>query len=184
MKLWLFILCVSFLPSLGMAQVFPISFSEVVIVDSTLDKNHLFSSGRSWFNNSFRDSKEVLQIQDKESGELSGKGLFTYSPNAFALSACTKGTIRFTVSIHVKDGRYKYVLSDFIHEGTESRLHAPVSFGLITSAQEINIECFDCYGKKWEQELWNHIKSEIYRQVQPLIASLKIDMEKNAKDDW
>ncbi len=37
-------------------------------------KDQLYQRGRAWFNSSFKSSKDVLQIQDKETGELAGKG--------------------------------------------------------------------------------------------------------------
>jgi hypothetical protein len=35
----------------------------------------LFNLSRTWFANTFRDSKFVLEIQDKETGQLFGKGV-------------------------------------------------------------------------------------------------------------
>ncbi|MCK9613015.1 MAG: DUF4468 domain-containing protein [Bacteroidales bacterium] len=161
-------------------------YTEVVKVDSSLKKDDLFISGRAWFNNTFNSSKNVLQTQDKESGEFVGKGTFSYISAIKLMRVCTSGYIKFTINLWVKDGRYKYEFTDFVHEGTYAQGHDPVNFGLITDATYIDIDCWDCWGNKWENEVWNDIKYSINSKVKSLINDLKSSMSKKNEinNDW
>ncbi|NLH46839.1 MAG: DUF4468 domain-containing protein, partial [Acholeplasmataceae bacterium] len=49
----------------------PVNYSEAIEVPN-VEKNELFLRGREWFNDNFKSSKDVLQVIDKETGELSG----------------------------------------------------------------------------------------------------------------
>ncbi len=153
-------------------------YTEVITVDSSLKQNDLFGSARAWFNKYFVSSKEVLQIQDKESGELSGKGIIKYSSRIFLGSASTAGTIRFTINVFVKDGKYKYEFTDFIHTAS------PSSFGLITKEYDPNFKCANTSGKGWQVKVYNDIKDQIDENVKPLISSLKEAMTKKVNSDW
>src|SRR6266542_1007820 len=91
-----------------------ITYSEIVNVDSTT-KDQLFQNARQWYNEIFVSSKEVLQIVDKETGELSGKGLlksyYDYRVMGKRKYDCY---YKFSIDIKVKDGKYKYTFSNFI----------------------------------------------------------------------
>lgn len=156
-----------------------LTFTEVINVDSTRTKNELFDAARTWYNVSFKDSKEVLQIIDKETGELSGKGIIIYNSNIYVGSAITKGYISYTTSIFVKDGKYKYEFSNFIHTANGS-----ASFGLITNELDPNFKCFDCWGRTWKENVFNDMKNQIENRIIPLISSLKEAMNKKVNNDW
>jgi hypothetical protein len=161
----------------------PIIFTEVVKVDSNSTKNDLFNAARAWFNTAFVSSKDVLQIIDKENGELSGKGVIKYS-NGFPGSETTYGEIRFSVSVFVKEGRYKYEFANFIHEGSPHDGYGAYNFGLITNAITCNVVQWGKPTQKWKDKIWNDIKSRINETIPQLIASLKDAMSKKLNTDW
>ncbi|PTR01399.1 uncharacterized protein with TBP-like fold DUF4468 [Mucilaginibacter yixingensis] len=92
----------------------PYYFSEIVKVDSAQLKSNLYAKSIQWFALTFKDSKSVLQMQDERNGLVIGKGTFP-----FQTTSGTKyypGTIEyvtFTIKIQVKDGKYKYEISDY-----------------------------------------------------------------------
>ncbi len=104
----------------------------------------LFERGREWFNDNFKSAKEVLQITDKENGELSGKGImeihyvFKYMGKREFTS-----NVRFQMSVWVKDGKYKYELKNFNIPGDSES----IAFGLITTSNETNVK-FPGYSAK------------------------------------
>src|SRR4051812_46446632 len=112
----------------------PVSY--VGVVESNESKEELYNRARRWFNGTFRDSKAVLTIQDKENGELAGNGNYRFYSDTFWGRDGTKGWIRFKISILTKDGKYKYELSEFTHEGNPLNT-LNLSFGLITE----DIDC-------------------------------------------
>jgi hypothetical protein len=94
------------LMALGTSQAqVSLAFSETVQVDS-VSKKDLFNRAKSWFGETYKNSKEVLQIQDIENGELLGKAIFNYSSNEY---------VRYTIKILIKDGKYKCEIYEFEH---------------------------------------------------------------------
>lgn len=85
-----------------------IVYSEIVNVDSVSAKV-LYVRAHQWFANTFKSAQDVIQLDDKEAGIMIGKGFFE------AVSARNNliVSVYFTVEIQTKDGRYKYVFSNF-----------------------------------------------------------------------
>lgn len=82
-----------------------ITYSEIVKVDSAT-KEELFYRARTWFVKTYADAKNVIQIQDKESGEIVGKGS---SKIPFMISYIL---LNHAIYIYAKDGRYKYIITE------------------------------------------------------------------------
>jgi Domain of unknown function (DUF4468) with TBP-like fold len=77
--------------------------SEIVKVDSTLTKSTLYSNGLTWFAYKFKSSNDVIQMKDPESGKIIGKGIFDFVyQNGKSIPR------HITITLTVKDGRYKY----------------------------------------------------------------------------
>jgi hypothetical protein len=161
-----------------------LTFSEVVTVDSTT-KDQLFDKGREWFVDNFKDSKNVLEVNDKATGELLGKGSIKYSPDVSAAAAVT-GWITFSIKIKVKDGKYKYEIGDFVHEANKGG-SCSVSFGEITTtveAPELHYG-FMCNGNQgWRNKVWNDMKAKIDLTAKSFIASLNKKMNTKADKDF
>jgi len=111
-------------------NTFLLEFTDVVSVDGT-DKKELYKRAILWFAECFKNSNEVIQVKDQEAGEIVGKGNFVYSHNT-SIQACREGVINFTIKIYTKDGRYKYIISDFYHKA----YNPSCSFGDLNTAEE------------------------------------------------
>ena len=133
-----------------------LEYSEVIEV-SNVDKGELFIRGREWFNENFKSAKDVLQITDKESGELSGKGIMDvdYMFNYMGGRRFTT-FVRFQMSVWVKDGKYKYEITNFYILGDNGN----IEFGLITKSNETNIK-FHGYSAKKLNGMYLSIKQTI-----------------------
>ena len=164
-----------------------VEFTDVVLADS-LTKDVLFDNAKRWFVVAFKDAKEVIQLMDKENGEIIGKGVFSYNSSFAYGSATTKGYINFTVKIIVKDGRYKYLFTHFIHTGStyvSTYGNAPAqSFGLITSNAQCSNEGQLNYN--WRVRVCEDIKQYIGSTVPALIKQLNAAMLKPSvvDEDW
>lgn len=161
----------------------PLLFSEVVAVKD-VSANELYTRAKVWFATAFVDSKAVLEVQDKEAGLLVGKGSFTYEPNIFMSSSLIRGQVRFSVSISLKDGRYKYSFSDFTHHGSSLRSQGPIDFGLITTTET----CPPVSGtsKGMREKVWKHLKEVCTGKASALTLSLKSKLAQpiDGKDTW
>lgn len=93
-----------------------ITYSEVVFVDSLANKQELFSRAREWFAKAYKSSTNVIQMEDKESGKIVGKALLSVNLTSLGMQQ-NGGYINYTITIYVKDGKYKYEITDFYHTG-------------------------------------------------------------------
>ena len=94
------------IPKAQAETVESMEFSSVVQVDG-VNASDLYVRAKIWFADSFVDSKNVLEVEDKDAGILIGKGSIAYEPNVYMSSGLIRGHIRFTIKVMVKDGRYK-----------------------------------------------------------------------------
>lgn len=165
------------------AESKPLAYSEVVTVEDAT-KGQLYSAAFAWFGDAFRSAKTVLDVQDKDAGRLVAKPSFTYTPKVFVGSARIKGAVRYVVTVEVKDGKYRYSIDGFTHEGTPGH-GAPSSFGLLTTDAKCPypVEGPTSAGR---QETWEHLKSLAKTEADTLMASLKKRMADAAKaaKDW
>ena len=87
-----------------------IYYEEIVKVSDTVSADKLFSLAQTWFANAFKNSKSVLQVSDRQSLKLIGKGI------AFLRSGIGNNLdiyVYYTVAIDIKQGRYRYRFYDF-----------------------------------------------------------------------
>ena len=138
-KILLFALVVSAInPFLGFCQGQPLyktnlpynqeaklEFERIVEIKE-VDKDEIYNRAKLWFVKNYRSSNDVIQLDDKESGRLIGKGIYNYIitdilPLQFSL--------HHQISVFVKDGKAKIVLNNFHveFEGTDLTMEELVS---------------------------------------------------------
>lgn len=161
-----------------------ISYAEVVLVDSSISKNELYSRGREWFAKAYKSSTDVIQMDDKESGKIVGKALMQVYHKALG-GNYKSGYINYTISLYFKDGRYKYEVTNFHHtgqyvgDGNSISDYGPCEDMINTTKKTMGISY---------QKTFNYYLSQMDENVKGLIADLKATMGKKAeekkKDDW
>lgn len=151
-----------------------ITYSEVVKVDS-VTKDVLYVKARDWFNNTFKDSKEVLQIADKETGEISGKGIFYgyIKHSTLGVDNSYKNSYRFKITIWVKDSKYKYILTDI------DNYDGALAFGIITTSDHTDMKVSMVRKKKMD-EYYMAAKNAALVNAQGIILQLKDAMNKRS----
>lgn len=77
------------------------------VLKAEASKDDLYSRARQWFVVNYKDASEVLQIQDKESGLLVGKGFLTVNFQG------GQRKVYHTITIECKEGRYRLTITDF-----------------------------------------------------------------------
>lgn len=165
-----------------------LSYSEVVQVDSSLSKDELYKRARAWFTEVYKDTHKTLEIEDRPAGELSGSGSMKFIVS-FAMGNAGNGTISYKVRISVKDGKYKYEINSFVHEGSDKYIDGTNfkgTFGLITTDEECpKANCpYKAYPKVCEKT-WKEIKERIKGEVLTLSISLSDYMKSPVKkSDW
>lgn len=89
----------------------PLEFSTVIKQDS-LDANALYEATRSWFVESFKDSKAVIK-DDNPGKQITGKGTIPFTANM--VFAVINGYIEFLIDVQFRDGRLKLTMRNFDH---------------------------------------------------------------------
>lgn len=156
----------------------PICYSAVAKVEN-VSQQELFTRARAWFADNFEDSKNVLRIQDKDAGELIGKGSFDYK-TPIGVKNAADGYITFRIKIFTKDGRYKYQFESFFHHGSDYKKYSAQDFRLITTDENCPYDVFSTSitYKKWRNKIWKDIKKEIDLKTAVLISDLNKAMPK------
>lgn len=131
-------------------------YIEIVAQDST-PKVELYNRGEHWVNKTYNSPKEVIQVANKETGEISTAGIFR--PAFFS----RKPIISYNLYLSFKDNKYRYEISNFRY---------------IDAEKEFNLENFP---KAWAGK--KKLEKSIDDDVQALIASLKNAMSQ-PKEDW
>jgi len=158
-----------------------ITYSEVVYVDSLANKQELFSRAREWFAKSYKSSTNVIQMEDKESGKIVGKALMQVYHKALG-SNYPSGYINYTISIYIKDGRYKYEVTDFHHTGQLVSSGNIPDFGIC----EKMINTTDKTMGMSYQKTYNYYLYQMDNNIKDLISELKAAMvtKDTKKEEW
>jgi len=167
------------------AQTWPIdketnkfTFTEVINVDSAT-KNDLYLRAREWFAKTYNNSKEVIQVDDKDAGKIYGRGAISVFVTQIGIPH-DNGLVYYDISINVKDGRYKYTLTNFYHDATTAEKG-------VGSGGALENEKPACGGWGMFQKSWDTIKSKSNAKTLLIIDDLKQYMAKakpSPKETW
>lgn len=161
-----------------------ITYSEVITVDSSTTKNELYSRGREWFAKAYKSSTDVLQMDDKESGKIVGKALMQVYHKALG-SNYKSGYINYTISLYLKEGRYKYEITNFHHTG--QYVGDGNSIPDYGACEDMINTTKKTMGVSY-QKTFNYYLVQVDQNIKDLISDLKVTMsrktEEKKKDDW
>lgn len=85
-------------------------FYERVVDNLSSTKITLYNTSLKWMAETFNDAKEVIQIQDKDSGTITGSGNFRYFVPGFISE---EGVVSFIIDINLKDNKSRIRLYQF-----------------------------------------------------------------------
>ena len=148
-----------------------IEYSEIVFVDSTVSQVELYIIAREWITMNFKSALAVIQMEDKEAGILIGKGNLNIEVTMYL----TNSVVNFTFKIQVKNGKYRYWLTDFVHVSNQQGFSGG-------SLEDDKPDCgtFNMMKKGWEQ-----VKEQTDAKIKLLIVDLKREMtQKTNNNNW
>jgi hypothetical protein len=134
-----------------------VTYTNVIQVDGA-NKEELYSRAKKWFVTTFKSANDVIQLDDKENGEIVGKGNFNITYYA------RNPIINHTITISVKDGRFKYTITDLVYTDIQGDKFA--------------IENFP---KSWAGK--KKLYETVDRELTQLISSIEKSMKSKA-DEW
>lgn len=77
-----------------------------------LTKNEIYDMSLEWMARTFFNSKEVIEIKDKDNGKIIGKGITTFRGKIGWFSADIP--CMFTLIVEAKDNKYRTTYSNFV----------------------------------------------------------------------
>jgi Domain of unknown function (DUF4468) with TBP-like fold len=160
-------------------QDIPVAYTETVTI-TEVTKDALFIRARDWCSNNLQG----LKIQDKETGELSGAGRLE-GPITIHLMGARSGTATFTflLNIWVKDGRYKYIITNINNTAVNGTNTNGDLFGPLYTSTHCAVKGLGLSQSKLD-EAYQSAKDGFDLEVKPLIAALKASMAIESTPDF
>jgi hypothetical protein len=137
-----------------------ITFTGVIQANGT--QAELYSRAREWFAKTYNSATDVIKMDDKD--KIVGKAnMIAYYKNYHF------GNIFYQVSVYLKDGKFKYEITDFYHKG--EFVNTGYSY---TQTPDLG-HCEDLMNssKKRDQKIFEAFSKQINDEIEPLISSLK-----------
>lgn len=155
-----------FIPfSIKSQELLPVKEGKVVFeqIDSVsgISKNELYSRSKIWLAKEFNSAKAVTELDDKDAGQIIGKGNFVYYYSV--LGSKTPWTCSFTIQIDCRDNKARIKFYDISAK----------------AAGEATAEHFNEYAKHSQQ----HIKG-ITNGMNDTIASFKKALSIQSSDNF
>lgn len=147
-----------------------LEYTAEVAVDNATAKQ-LHDRCMDWFSNSFNHPNPVpIESTDDI---LIALPYLIYYPNFDQGNGPIMGTITYTFEVIVREGKYTYVINNFVHHGNPKSWNRTINFGLITTARKSPIKFPN---QAYSERIWNDIKYQINERMEVLIDDLKSEM--------
>ena len=159
-----------------------LTYSEVVAEKGTVKE--LYNRALMWYGETYNSSNDVIQtrIIEEDKGIIIAKALFKYNSKVFSGGEKVSGIVKYTVKIIVKEGRYKYIITDFYHKANKT-----YHLGLITTNDIYEGEREFGVPQNWYNKVYKDIKKQCELNTIDIISSLKKGMSKensSSDDNW
>jgi hypothetical protein len=131
-----------------------------------LSKDEIFKRSKLWVVDAFVDAKEVIQIDNKEDGEIVGKGNLdcTYTIMGTGIPC----RVYFTIKLNSKDGKHRVQIYDF--SGHRYTSNKPLDFDKLLNKSNAAEN--------------KRIIEQIDKQIRAALAKLQSDLTSKKKDDF
>jgi hypothetical protein len=147
-----------------------ITYTEVVVLDTTLKKDELYSRAREWFAKTYKSANSVIQMDDKEDGKIVGRASIPITYNSIGIIA-PGGSISYNISVYVKDGKYKYEFANFQHQGDGNKIP---SYGSCTKMLNTTVKYLGIGMQKTYNVYLNQMHTEIIETISSLKSTLAL----------
>jgi hypothetical protein len=135
-----------------------ITYTEVVELGKGVKKAVIQTRAKNWV-----AKKEFLAKTKQAEGTYSFKGKYTLHYPSATTGKNERGAVEFICTLYLKDGRYKYVLSNFKHVGESGR----------GSGGALEGEAPECGKFVLPMGSWTKIKNEVYALTPGLVTEMK-----------
>jgi hypothetical protein len=146
---------------------------EYQLIDSCNgNKPDLFAKAMSFFATYYKSAANVVQYSDINAGKIIGKAVISNAQNGLTGTFQCTCYINYTITVDIKDGKYRCVVNDLSHKSCNSA----ASGGLLSNDKPDG--GLSGIGKR----NWRTIKEHSDQEVRALLLSLKKEMHSNSSD--
>lgn len=149
-----------------------ITYTGVVYPDS-IAKDELYRRAKQWFVNTYTSANAVLQMEDKDAGQIIGKGYFT-SLWKLTFYANQAVDVYHTINIQMKDDKYRYEITDF-------RVKYDTEASQYISARHVDMPLEDW---KMKGKNTDAFFVDVDSQVKEIISSINKAMNTKIDSEW
>lgn len=159
-----------------------ILFTEVVEVPNT-DKTELYLRAKEFFVEAFKSANDVIQLDDKESAVLIGKGFSDINlKGGFGVPIVMK--MYYTIKVQSKDSRYKYEIYDILYKSYGTYQYPETT--IYSEGMFAKENYYKNNGK--ERTVNSNYKEATLNRINEIETSLKNKMKEDgissSNDDW
>lgn len=146
---------------------------EYQLIDSCNgNRPDLFAKAMSFFATYYKSANNVVQFSDVNSGKIIGKAVISNAQNGLTGTFQCTCYVNYTITVDIKDGKYRCVVNDLSHKSCNSASSAG------SLANEKPAGGMNGIGKR----NWRTIKENSDQEVRALLLSLKKEMHSNSSD--
>ncbi|UAK40949.1 DUF4468 domain-containing protein [Bacteroides nordii] len=161
-----------------------LKFSKVIQSESEADKTTLYSTLRSFISTYFHDSKQVIQMDDKDAGIIICKATSIFNSPSLMLSAY-EGWIDYNLKLQARDGRVRIEVFHFFHHNKPGN-QAKAQLGILTTAEEYANSGIQ---KKYHNKVWLLLKEQAEDISNKVFAGIEKAMKEGAtinsqEEEW
>lgn len=153
-----------------------ITYSEVIEIPST-SKDELYLRANTWLSRAFKSAKAVIDFQDKEAGKIIAKGNIGTTIKVPLVGKQDAGNINITITILIKDGKYKYTIDNLTHSKPFS---TPGNWASIGPLEQEKAKAGMMV--RPSQGEWKDLKEDAFKSIEEIVSDLKKAMLKSEKD--
>ena len=162
----------------------PLSYSEVIQQEGK-SSTEIYKSVKKWFAKTFKSAQDVIQY-DGADEEINGKAVIVFDVNNITWAAAS-GLIYYNIEVKVKDGRFKILLENFIHQSTHPQYGSRWSNGLVYGSAPTDEELKNIgHGgmkKKQYRAIDERVRPLCFHEISSLVADLKTFMNQQQQED-
>ena len=167
-------------------NLIPLKFEEVIVQEGK-SSTDIYRDIRVWFSRTFISSNSVIQYNDIAK-EIVSNGIFNVTIGNLSCYAAS-GSVRYNVTIKIKDGRFKIIIDNFIHYSNHKSFSQQWSLGLLYEKLPDDLDTLPfkiSLSKNQFRSAYEKIIPKCYDENKILIKSLKdyLSTCKKDNDNW
>jgi len=170
-----------------LSSIFPVKdsmifYSGVVVMNDSISKDALFKKAKSAVTSVLKSDKDIIQSQDLDIGLIVSKGFIVKGHNMYIKNP----QMWFTFRIEVKDGKYKYSLTDVTYKFDVSVSTGVDYISSINNSYDLSFEKWispNTKRGKMNKRATEDFLRQIDSELKAVIASFKTKMQQK-EESW